>query len=1093
MRLTQPFLKYLPLMLLPLIFGITTQSNAQTLAFPGAQGFGRFAPGARGAATQEVYIVTNLNDSGAGSFRDAVSKQGRIVTFAVGGIINLLTNVVVSPNVTIAGQTAPGSGIVLFNKPVSFSGSNNTIARYFRIRLGATNNSGKDASGLSNGANVIFDHMTFTWGMDEVFSINWDSKGNAPDNITLQHCIIGQGLHRENHSAGGLMQPSGGKISLYGNLYTSNKTRNNKIKGINEFVNNVVYNWGNANRLGDIMNYGWSGEAYIMGGDSNGESFANIINNYFIGGPSTNPSTTTPFNRGNANFNLYGTGNYMDNNQDGALNGDVVPYDLSGYPTDDLTALKSVPYDYPLKNTPYSALDAYQKVVDSVGASYPRRDQVDSLMIADLKSKGTSGYYVYRETNLPFSNGGLGNVFNAPAPLDSDADGMPDAWEDSHGLNKNNNADATLYSNVFTQYLNIEVYINSLVYTPAVEFVKTPTNIILTGVSTETPLSSTVTIKWTDNSNNEDHFVLERSADGINFTEISQPAANVNTYVDANLVPNTIYYYRIKSVSTTETSSYSTAVSITTPPIPTAPTKAVLVYPMNAYQFAEINSGNVTLKWTGNSNSSSYSIYLGTNSNNLTKIADVVYSASPSYVATGLTPGTNYFWRVDASNAKGAATGDLWSFRTMPNVATGMVGYWAFDETAAEGSLVQDSTAYANHGVLGLNQDNGSIRIAGKVRNGLDFATANPALYVVNIPNQDQLFLDKSSFSVSFWMKADISLLPTGTNSSYLLCKGSITKNLTTGATGKRFDIEFKSGQFRFAIDDDILKKELSIANGAQFFTGNWVHVVVMRDLSVNQLRVYLNGSSVGTLTGATMAGGIGEASAFVVGNIGELEFLANTNAPAPYKGQLDELKVFNYALSPSEITTLSVGGTLPVNLVNYTAIAENNRIHLKWKVSSEQNNDRFEMERSSDGINFEKLWSVKGRGNSSQPFVYESYDHSPLKGINYYRLMQYDFDGKALELGIKSVNFDLNKNDQILVYPIPVNKKINIKIPFYFDKDIQATVSNLNGLKIFSQQISSTDNGIFVINLPEKPQSGLYLLELTGRNLKFASKIMID
>jgi hypothetical protein len=429
----------------------------------------------------------------------------------------------------------------------------------------------------------------------------------------------------------------------------------------------------------------------------------------------------------------------------------------------------------------------------------------------------------------------------------------------------------------------------------------------------------------------------------------------------------------------------------------------------------------------------------------------------------------------------------------MPNVATGMVGYWAFDETAAEGSLVQDSTAYANHGVLGLNQDNGSIRIAGKVRNGLDFATANPALYVVNIPNQDQLFLDKSSFSVSFWMKADISLLPTGTNSSYLLCKGSITKNLTTGATGKRFDIEFKSGQFRFAIDDDILKKELSIANGAQFFTGNWVHVVVMRDVSVNQLRVYLNGSSVGTLTGATMAGGIGEASAFVVGNIGELEFLANTNAPAPYKGQLDELKVFNYALSPSEITTLSVGGTLPVNLVNYTAIAENNRIHLKWKVSSEQNNDRFEMERSSDGINFEKLCSVKGRGNSSQPFVYESYDHSPLKGINYYRLKQYDFDGKALELGIKSVNFDLNKNDQILVYPIPVDKKINIKIPFYFDKDIQATISNLNGLKIFSQQISSTDNGIFVINLLEKPQSGLYLLELTGRNLKFASKIMID
>jgi hypothetical protein len=916
MSLNKPFLKSVQLMLLALIVGITTHSNAQTLAFPGAQGFGRFATGARGVATQEVYIVTNLNDAGAGSFRDAVSKPGRIVTFAVGGIINLLTDIVVSPSVTIAGQTAPGSGIVTFNKRVTFSGSNNTIARFFRIRLGATNNSGKDASGLANGANIIFDHMTFTWGMDEVFSINWDSKGNAPDNITLQNCIIGQGLHRENHSAGGLMQPSGGKISLYGNLYTSNKTRNNKIKGINEFVNNVVYNWGNANRLGDIMNYGWSGEAYIMGGDSNGESFVNIINNYFIGGPSTNPSTSSPFTRGNANFNLYGEGNYMDNNQNGVLDGAPVPYDLTGYPTDDLAALKSVAYDYPLKNTPYTALDAYQRVVDSVGASFPRRDQVDSLMIADLKSKGTSGYYVYRETNLPFSNGGVGNVFNAPAPLDTDADGMPDAWEDSHGLNKNNKADATLYSTVFPQYLNIEVYINSLVYTVAADFVKTPTNIVLTGVSTETPLTSTVTVKWTDNSSNEDRFVIERSANGTTFTEIGQT-------------------YRIKSVSSTETSAYSGVASITTPPIPTAPTKTVIVYPGNAYQFAEITSGSVTLKWTGSSTTTNYAVYMGTSAGSLTKLADVAYSATPSYVATGLAAGTNYFWRVDASNAKGAATGDEWNFRTMPTVATGMVGYWAFDETAAAGSHVQDSTAYVNHGVLGLNQDNTSIRISGKVKNGLDFATANPALYVVNIPSQDQLFLDKSSFSVSFWMKADISLLPTTATSSYLLCKGSITKNLTTGATGKRFNIEFKSNQFRFAIDDDITKKELS-TSGTPFFTGDWVHVVIMRDVTASSMKLYLNGSLLSTLTGVGAVTGIGEASALVIGNIGELEFLATSNAPAAYKGQLDELKVFNYALSAQQVLDQFNVSPLPAqpttpSPANNGAADDNLKANVSW------------------------------------------------------------------------------------------------------------------------------------------------------------------
>src|SRR5690606_29797248 len=125
--------------------------------------------------------------------------------------------------------TAPGDGIVLFGKRVTFSGANNTIARFLRIRLGATDNNGKDASELSNGKNLIFDHLSVTWGMDEVFSINWDNKGNNPDNITIQNSILGQGLHRSNHSAGGLIQPSaGGKISLIRNLYTSNKTRNPK-------------------------------------------------------------------------------------------------------------------------------------------------------------------------------------------------------------------------------------------------------------------------------------------------------------------------------------------------------------------------------------------------------------------------------------------------------------------------------------------------------------------------------------------------------------------------------------------------------------------------------------------------------------------------------------------------------------------------------------------------------------------------------------------------------------------------------------------------------------------------------------------------
>ncbi|WP_442794912.1 LamG-like jellyroll fold domain-containing protein [Pelobium manganitolerans] len=892
------------------LFSVTcAQSQAQTLAFPEAQGFGRFAKGARAAASPQVYIVKNLNDSGAGSFRDAVSQPGRVVVFAISGIVNLKSDIVVSPNTTIAGQTAPGEGFVLFGKRVTFSSSSNTIARYIRIRLGATDNAGKDASGISNGANMIFDHMTFTWGMDEVFSINWDNKGTSPDNITIQNSIIAQGLHRNNHSAGGLMQPSGGKISLIGNLYSSNKTRNPKVKGINEFVNNVVYNWGN---FGNTYGHTQSGEAYIMGGDSEGRSDVNIINNYFIGGPLTSTSTSTPFNRGNANFYLYGSGNYYDNNRDGTLNGNLVPENLTGYPTGDASTILSAPYDYPMKNPALTAQQAFDKVVASVGASYPKRDQVDSLIVAQLNSKGVEGIYLYRETDLPFSNGGVGNVFNAPAPLDTDQDGMPDDWEDAHSLNKNDASDAVTKT-LDPEYLNIEVYINGLMNTAPPAFTIPPSNLGYSTSSTEVPPASEVVLTWKDNSNNETGFSIERSSDNINFTEIAQVATDIKTYTDGGLTPNSTYYYRIKALNATESSVYSAVLTVKTNPIPAAPTKTSALSPTDGYQFAELNgANNLELKWSGSTNTTTYSIYFGTDAGALNKLGDVAYNANPSFIASSISAGTTYFWRVDATNNKGTATGDVWSFKTINNIPQGIVGYYAFDETLSDGTQITDSTTYQNHGVLGLDDDDASIRASGKAKNALNFATARTDMFVVSVPNQDQLFLNKSSFSISFWMKADASLLPPDNNSSaYLLCKGSITKNTTTGATGKRFDIEFKNKQIRFAIDDNVTKSELA-ADATSLFDNNWAHVVVMRDVSVDSLRLFINGRYIKSQsTGAT--GGIGEVSSLIIGNIGELEFLSNTNAPAPYKGLLDELKIFNYPLSGQQVLEQLAAGPMPL------------------------------------------------------------------------------------------------------------------------------------------------------------------------------------
>lgn len=880
----------------------TAELSAQTLAFPEATGFGRFTTGARGAANPQIYLVTNLNDSGPGSFRDAVSQPGRFVIFKVGGIINLQSVVAVASNTTIAGQTAPGEGVLFLGPRVSFTGANNTIARFLRLRYGGTSQN-QDASGIANGANIILDHMTFSWGTDEVFSINWDNNGTSPDNITIQNSIIGQGLHRHNHSAGGLIQPpAGGKVSLIGNLYICNKTRNNKIKGINEFVNNVVYNWGN---YGNTYGHTQSGEAYIMGGDSAGASYANIINNYFIGGPNTSNTVSTPFSVGNANFNLYGEGNYFDNNKNGILDGTLVPQNLTGYPVGDIAAIQSAAYDYPMKNPTLTAQAAFDNIVAKVGASFPKRDQVDQLMVSDLMSKGTTATYVYVQSDLTtqfgFTNGGAGHIYGAPAPLDSDNDGMPDAWETANGLNPNV-FDALAVNANHAPYLNIEVYINSLPNSTPPAFIIPPTNLNFTNaVSTQVPPSSSLTVNWSDNANNETNYIVERSNDGTNFTVIATLPADAISYNDTGLTPNTQYYYRVKAINAIESSVYTSNASVTTPPVPSAPMKAANPNPTNDNNQVELSNGNLSLKWTGSTNTTTYSVYFGTDPQNLTNLGTVPYSTTPSYSLTNLNTATNYYWRIDAVNSLGTTTGDVWTFRAL---TPGIVGNWPFSETPSAGTQITDISSFANHGVLDIAFDNSNVRVPGKENNALDFATASNNMYIASIPHQDQILFNNNSFTVSFWMKAPTSMIPSSSSTSlYVLCKGSFTKNTTTGATGKRFNVEIKGGQLRYAIDDDVTKKEITspIAN---YFTGNWVHVVIQRDIAAHKMRIYTNGvlSSEGDETAVT---GIGEATDLVLGNIGELEFLSTANAPAPYKGAFDELKMYNYALTSTEISAL--------------------------------------------------------------------------------------------------------------------------------------------------------------------------------------------
>jgi autotransporter-associated beta strand protein len=408
--------------------------SAQQLAFEGAEGFGAYATGARtnlGAAT--IYHVTNLNDSGAGSFRDAVSGSNRFVVFDVGGIINIESVVSVKSNITIAGQTAPG-GISIYGDKVSFTDANQLIARHFAVRKG---NAGvrNDSASIARGDSMIFDHMSVTWGVDETFSMNPDS-GATIDNITIQNSIIAQGLDRLGHSAGGLMTlGEGSSFSVIASLLADNVTRNPKVRGENEFINNVIYAYETA--------------GYIMGDTTSMDSHANVIGNYFIEGPVNGSS---PFASGTANFHIYGSDNWVDANRDGVLNGSL----NTTYPGADVV---STPFAFPTAAT-MTAQQAVAFVMENAGLSIIR-DAVDTRLMQEVASYGTIGGVILRETDL-FPGYGTDPIYvNVRARLiDTDNDAMPDNWETARGLNP---ANATDWKGIGADgYTRLEQYLNEI-------------------------------------------------------------------------------------------------------------------------------------------------------------------------------------------------------------------------------------------------------------------------------------------------------------------------------------------------------------------------------------------------------------------------------------------------------------------------------------------------------------------------------------------------------------------------------------------------------------------------------------------------------
>jgi len=420
------------------------QELDQPLAFPGAEGFGKYTTGGRGGS---VLVVTNLNDDGPGSLREAIRKKGpRIIVFAVSGYIDLKSPLFINnPDVTIAGQTAPGDGITLRHYPLKVS-TENVIIRYLRFRLGDVSKIEEDAISGIRQKNIIIDHCSVSWATDECASF----YGN--ENFTMQWCIISESLNSSVHSKGdhgygGIW--GGRKATFHHNLIAHHNSRLPRFSGsasvpnapdeLVDFRNNVIYNWMNNNT------YGGEKGRY------------NVVNNYYKPGPSTKSSRkarildpSVPYGKffvaGNV---LEGFENITRNNKLGITNSAAD------------SALVSKSFEVELINE-HSARQAFELVLLGAGASLVR-DAVDRRIVEEVKN-GTASFGKNKDGIIDSQNdvGGWPELKTVPALTDSDNDGMPDDWEQKNRLNPNDASDAARYT-LSKTYTNIEVYINGLV------------------------------------------------------------------------------------------------------------------------------------------------------------------------------------------------------------------------------------------------------------------------------------------------------------------------------------------------------------------------------------------------------------------------------------------------------------------------------------------------------------------------------------------------------------------------------------------------------------------------------------------------------
>lgn len=447
-----------------LLFAVTCM-QAQQIAFPGAEGYGKWTVGGRGG---RVLTVTNLNDSGEGSFRDAVEQTGaRIVVFAVDGTIELKSPLRINnDSITIAGQSAPGDGICLKDYPLVVNASN-VIIRYIRVRVGDQYR--LDSDGVGGGRygqkNVILDHLSVSWSIDECLSIY------KTENLTVQWCLVAHSLNtsvhtKGNHGFGGIW--GGYKATFHHNLLANHASRNPRFSSVDgtkwvDYRNNVVYNWGFKTA------YGGGHHAEI-----------NMVNNYYKPGPASQHHRLLDVAE-DGTGRYYVAGNVMagddavtrDNHSaitdcagkcyipgrksagsDSGISPEAIP--TSGEECASCLVGSPFPSEPIHEDAP---VVAYQRILESVGCSFSQ-DSYDREVLRQVR-EGIGTFGTNGIINSQEDVGGWPVLKAGKALKDTDGDGMPDDWESKHGLNPKSTSDASAYT-LNEDYTNIEVYLNSL-------------------------------------------------------------------------------------------------------------------------------------------------------------------------------------------------------------------------------------------------------------------------------------------------------------------------------------------------------------------------------------------------------------------------------------------------------------------------------------------------------------------------------------------------------------------------------------------------------------------------------------------------------